>query len=191
MLKNKEPIASILAKLEKLAKRINVLVRKMNVMGLQLQEQKEYYKIVGEYSSMKLTLADRVFDKEILPTLQTEESTKLSMILRSQINWDTSLLITPDEVDTVSNAYLNHDDKHFIFETLNKYFIILTDNLINLFDEVEEENDTDTEESILNMGKLLTTYDEDISLFKAKKLIHDHLLYKFETIYMIFGDDDK
>lgn len=191
MLNDKEPTTLILTKLEKIAKRLNVIVRKLNTMGLQTDEQKEYYELSGNYSFLKLRLADRVFDREVLPTLHNDESTKLSLILKSKLKWDTSLLMTSEEIDKVSQAYNEIKDKNLINKVLNNYFGILTNNLIKLFDDLEEENDTDTEESILNMGKLLTTYNNDISLFEAKKLIHDHLLYKFETIYMILAEDEQ
>lgn len=191
MLKNKEPIALMLLNLESLAKRINVLVRKLDVMGLQPDEQKEYYESVGKYSSMRLILADRIFDKELLPIIRTDDAYDLSNLLRSQIGWDTSLLMDDGDIDKVSYLYENHGDKALINKTINNYFIILTDNLMELFDDIEEKTDEDMKESILNMGKLLNVYDKDISLFKAKKLIHDHLLYKFETIYMILEEVDK
>lgn len=188
---NKEPIALMLKDIEKLAKRINALIRKLNVMGLQEDERKEYYSLISKYASSRLELADRIFDSELLPSLQNDESTELSLILKSKLNWDTSLLIKPEDVDRVTNTYAKIENKNKLADILNDYFSILTNNLIQLLDSIQEDEGSDLEIAIISMGKLLATHADNINLFNAKKLIHDHLLYKFETIYMIVAEDEK
>ena len=188
---NKEPIVLMLKDIEKLAKRINVLMRKLNAMGLQEDERKEYYSLINKYAFSRLELADRIFDSELLPSLQNDESTELSLILKSKLNWDTSLLIKPEDIDKVTNTYANIEDKNALAGILNDYFSILTNNLIQLLDSIQEDEGSDLEIAIISMGKLLATHTDNITLFNAKKLIHDHLLYKFETIYMIVAEDEK
>ena len=188
---NKEPIVLMLKDIEKLAKRINVLMRKLNAMGLQEDERKEYYSLISKYAFSRLELADRIFDSELLPSLQNDESTELSLILKSKLNWDTSLLIKPEDIDKVTNTYANIEDKNALAGVLNDYFSILTNNLIQLLDSIQEDEGSDLEIAIISMGKLLATHTDNITLFNAKKLIHDHLLYKFETIYMIVAEDEK
>ena len=123
---NKEPIVLMLKDIEKLAKRINVLMRKLNAMGLQEDERKEYYSLISKYAFSRLELADRIFDSELLPSLQNDESTELSLILKSKLNWDTSLLIKPEDIDKVTNTYANIEDKNALAGVLNDYFSILT-----------------------------------------------------------------
>lgn len=169
----------IMSKMDKIYTKLELYVKKNEMMGLEKEEEKKYYMLFADYLKLKLRLGDKVFDQYVLPALIYGDAAKLKLDMLKQIKWTTELMIDEEQMEPVIKQYSKIKDKTDINNNIENYYVELMMNLETYL------TNKDNEQLIKEISKLLTDGQDNDS-----DVLRDHMDYKFEVLYMILAEGE-